>query len=162
MTAVGAIATARPFINSLNPASDSITAGGPVDVNISKVQPGQQIVVRWRSHPIFVVNRTPDALKRLQQASENNILADPHSTINQQPDYARNWHRSLKPECLVVVGICTHLGYIPQLIATPGGSLGQDWPGGYFCPCHGSRCNLSARVFKGHPRSLQPPGSTFE
>ncbi len=181
MTAVGTIATAWPFINNLNPAADTIAAGAPIDVNISRVQPGQQIIVRWRSHPIFVVNRTPEALKKLQQASENDRLADPRSSINQQPDYARNWHRSLKPEYLVVVGICTHLGCIPELRAAPGGNLGSDWPGGYFCPCHGSRYDLSARVFKGVPAPYNlpvpphrfvsaqvlrigenPPGSIFE
>jgi ubiquinol-cytochrome c reductase iron-sulfur subunit len=91
MAAVGAAATAWPFVNSLNPAADTIAAGAPVDVEISKIQLGQQIVVLWRSHPIFVVNRTPAVLKELQAASDINLLADPHSTVAQQPDYARNW-----------------------------------------------------------------------
>ena len=157
MAAVGAIATAWPFVNSLNPAFDTIAAGAPVDVDISKVQPGQQIAVRWRSHPIFILNRMPAALRQLQQANIVDLLADPDSTVNQQPQYARNWHRSIKPEYLVVVGICTHLGCIPQLRGAPGGSLGRDWPGGYFCPCHGSRYDLAARVFKGVPAPYNLP-----
>ncbi len=181
MGAVGAIATAWPFIDNLNPAADTLAAGAPIDVDISKVQPGQQIIVRWRSHPIFIVNRPPEALKMLQDARDLDLLSDPHSSVQQQPDYARNWHRSVKPEYLVVVGICTHLGCIPELRATPGGNLGSDWPGGFFCPCHGSRYDLAARVFRGVPapynlpvppyhfvkdKTLRigenPPGSEFE
>jgi ubiquinol-cytochrome c reductase iron-sulfur subunit len=157
MTAVGAIATAWPFIDSLNPAADTIAAGAPVDVNISRIQPGQQITVLWRSRPIFILNRTPAALKELQQSDAISLLADPESSIHQQPDYARNWHRSIKPQYLVVVGICTHLGCVPQLWATPGGGLGANWPGGFFCPCHGSKYDLAARVFKGVPAPYNLP-----
>lgn len=157
MTAVGAIATAWPFIDNLNPAADVIAAGAPVDIDVSKIQPGQQITVLWRSRPIFIAHRTPEALGMLQQARDIDLLADPDSTVHQQPDYARNWHRSIKPEYLVVVGICTHLGCIPQLRAAPGGDLGPDWPGGFFCPCHGSRYDLAARVFKGVPAPYNLP-----
>lgn len=157
MTAVGAIATAWPFIDNLNPAADVLAAGAPVDVDISKVQGGQKITVLWRSRPIFIVHRTPPALDMLQQARDVDLLADPESTVLQQPEYARNWHRSIKPEYLVVVGICTHLGCIPRLEATPGGSLGSSWPGGFFCPCHGSRYDLAARVFKGVPAPYNLP-----
>jgi len=181
MAGVGAMAAAWPFIDSLNPAADTIAAGAPVDVNISKVQPGQQIVVLWRSRPIFILYRTPAILRKLQEAADIKLLADPDSSVHQQPDYARNWHRSIKPRYLVVVGICTHLGCIPQLRAAAGGDLGSNWPGGFFCPCHGSRYDLAARVFSGVPAPYNlpvppyrfirdeivrigenPPGSDFE
>lgn len=157
MTAVGAIAVCWPFLNNLNPAADVIAAGAPVDIDISKIQPSQQITVLWRSHPIFIARRTPEELGVLQQASDVSLLADPHSAIHQQPDYAKNWHRSIKPEYLVVVGICTHLGCIPRLESKPGGALGASWPGGYFCPCHGSRYDLAARVFTGVPAPYNLP-----
>jgi ubiquinol-cytochrome c reductase iron-sulfur subunit len=157
MTAVGAIATAWPFVNSLNPAADVLAAGAPIDVDISKIQPGQQILVRWRGKPIFIVNRTPAALRMLQQPRDVGLLADPDSTVDQQPKYAKNWHRSIKPDYLVVVGVCTHLGCIPRLEAAPGGDLGPSWPGGFFCPCHGSRYDLAARVFKGVPAPYNLP-----
>lgn len=157
LAAVGAIATAWPFINNLNPAADTIAAGAPIDVDVSKIQPGQQIIVLWRSRPIFIMHRSPAALNMLQQARDVDLLSDPDSTVPQQPAYAKNWHRSAKPEFLVVVGICTHLGCIPQLNAAPGGSLGADWPGGFFCPCHGSRYDLAARVFKGVPAPYNLP-----
>lgn len=157
ITAVGAIATAWPFINSLNPAADVLAAGAPIDIDISKVQGGQQITVLWRSRPIFIVHRTPAALDMLRQSRDTDLLSDPDSSVLQQPPYAKNWHRSLKPEYLVVVGVCTHLGCIPQLRATPGGDLGPSWPGGFFCPCHGSRYDLAARVFKGVPAPYNLP-----
>jgi ubiquinol-cytochrome c reductase iron-sulfur subunit len=157
MAAVGTIATVWPFMDSLNPAADVIAAGAPVDVDVSKIQPGQQITVLWRSRPIFVMRRTPESLDALRQARIVDLLVDPKSTVQQQPDYAKNWHRSAKPEYLVVVGICTHLGCIPRLEAAPGGNLGPDWPGGYFCPCHGSRYDLAARVFKSVPAPYNLP-----
>lgn len=157
MAAVGAIATVWPFIDNLNPAADTIAAGAPIDVDISSIEPGQQITMLWRSRPIFITRRTPEALSMLQQARDIDLLADPDSSVLQQPAYAQNWHRSLKPELLVVVGICTHLGCIPRLVAAPGGNLGPDWPGGFFCPCHGSRYDLAARVFKGVPAPYNLP-----
>ena len=181
LTAVGAIATAWPFINNLNPAADTIAAGAPIDLDISKVKAGQMITAIWRSHPIFILHRTPAALKMLQDARDTDLLADPKSSVHQQPKYAENWHRSLKPDYLVLVGICTHLGCIPQLRGAPGGALGANWPGGFFCPCHGSRYDLAGRVFKGVPAPYNlpvppyrfvkdtllrvgenPPGSDFE
>lgn len=157
---LGAIGTASalwPFIASMNPAADVIAAGAPVDVDISKIKPGQQITALWRGHPIFILRRTEDELKRLQQPSDISLLSDPNSQQLQQPPYAANWHRSLKPEHVVLVGVCTHLGCVPRLEAAPGGSLGSDWPGGYFCPCHGSRYDLAGRVFRGVPAPLNLP-----
>jgi len=155
--AVGAGALAVPFISSMEPARDTLAAGAPVDIDTSHIQPGQQIVVLWRSRPIFIMSRTPEELKKLQDPQEQSGLRDPNSTALQQPPYAKNWHRSLKPELLVLVGICTHLGCIPGFNPQPGGDLGPTWPGGYFCPCHGSRYDLAGRVFAGVPAPLNLP-----
>jgi ubiquinol-cytochrome c reductase iron-sulfur subunit len=157
LAAMGAAITAWPFVESLEPAADVLAAGAPLDVDVSRVQAGQQIVVRWRSRPVFILHRTPAALQTLQSPGDTALLADPDSAVHQQPDYARNWHRSIRPDYLVVVGICTHLGCIPELRALPGGSLGASWPGGFFCPCHGSRYDLAARVFRGVPAPYNLP-----
>jgi ubiquinol-cytochrome c reductase iron-sulfur subunit len=153
---VGAAATLWPLVSSMNPAKDVIAAGAPVDIDISGIQPGQQIVVLWRSHPIFISRRTDAELKTLQDPKELEHLRDPESAVLQQPPYARNWHRSAKPELLVLVGICTHLGCIPEFQPQPG-SVGPDWPGGYFCPCHGSRYDLAGRVYDGVPAPYNLP-----
>ena len=182
-SAVGGVAvacTAWPFIDSLNPAADTIAAGAPIDVDLSSVQPGQQIIVIWRGKPIFVVRRTTAELNMLRQPSDVSLLSDPDSTALQQPAYAKNWHRSIQPDYLVLVGICTHLGCIPHFEPKPG-AVGANWPGGYFCPCHGSKYDLAGRVFKGVPAPYNlpvppyrftsktairvgenPPGSTFD
>lgn len=154
---IGAAVTVWPFIDSMNAARDTLAAGAPVDIDISHIQPGQQIVVLWRSRPIFVMNRNQDELKKLQASGDVNLLRDPDSEELQQPEYAKNWHRSIKPETLVLVGICTHLGCIPGFKPAPGGDLGADWPGGYFCPCHGSRYDLAGRVFSGVPAPFNLP-----
>jgi ubiquinol-cytochrome c reductase iron-sulfur subunit len=155
--AVGAGAVAVPFISSMEPARDTLAAGAPVDIDISHIQPGQQIVVLWRSRPIFITHRTEDELKTLQAPEDISQLRDPDSKALQQPEYAKNWHRSIKPEILVLVGICTHLGCIPGFDPQPGGDLGPSWLGGYFCPCHGSRYDLAGRVFIGVPAPLNLP-----
>ena len=155
----GAVATAGALwalVDSMEPSDDVIAAGAPMDIDISKMKPGQQIVVLWRAHPVYVANRTPDAVDRLQHM-DTSRLSDPESNVMQQPDYAKNWHRSIKPENLVVVGICTHLGCLPRFEPDAGGAIGSDWPGGYFCPCHGSRYDLAARVFKGVPAPYNLP-----
>jgi ubiquinol-cytochrome c reductase iron-sulfur subunit len=155
--AVGVGAAIWPFIASMNPSADVLAAGAPLDVDLTPVQPGQQLLVVWQGRPVFIVRRTPAQLKLLQDPKEVGLLSDPQSTVMQQPPYARNWHRSIEPEWLVVVGICTHLGCIPEFRPTPGGDLGGNWPGGYFCPCHGSRYDLSARVFSGVPAPYNLP-----
>jgi ubiquinol-cytochrome c reductase iron-sulfur subunit len=157
VTAIGAAIAAWPLIDSMNASKDTLAAGAPLDVDLSHLQPGQQIVVLWRSRPIFVVNRTPQELSSLQDPKTLNLLRDPESEAEQQPDYAKNWHRSIKPEYLVLVGICTHLGCIPNFTPQPGGALGPSWPGGYFCPCHGSRYDLAGRVFAGVPAPYNLP-----
>ncbi|HEV2300736.1 MAG TPA: ubiquinol-cytochrome c reductase iron-sulfur subunit [Stellaceae bacterium] len=160
---VGAAASIWPFIDSMNPSADVIAAGAPVDIDVSPLKPGQQLLVTWRSRPIFIVRRTPAQLKILQEAPDTSLLSDPNSAVEQQPPYARNWHRSIKPEYLVLVGICTHLGCIPKFRPQVGGDLGANWPGGYFCPCHGSKYDLSGRVFSGVPApyNLPVPPYTF-
>jgi ubiquinol-cytochrome c reductase iron-sulfur subunit len=157
MTAIGAASAVWPFIDSLNPSADVIAAGAPVDFDISHLAAGQQIIVVWRGRPIFVVNRTPAQLTELKSPKDTGLLRDPNSDQMQQPEYAKNWSRSIKPEYLVVVGICTHLGCIPHFTPKPGGTLGPSWPGGYFCPCHGSKYDLAGRVFDGVPAPLNLP-----
>ena len=156
--AVAVVATGYVLVDMLNPAADVLAAGGPVDIDLTKVAPGQQVIVQWRGKPIFIVNRTPPLLKELQDASLVNRLADPSSDTNQQPPYARNWHRSIKPEYAVLVGICTHLGCIPGYFPKPDPSNpAPNWLGGYFCPCHGSKYDLAGRVYSGVPAPYNLP-----
>lgn len=155
---VGALATLVPLISQMEPDAATIAAGAPISVDLSRVSPGQQIEVFWRSKPILIVNRPPAALKMLKNAKLLNRLSDPNSDALQQPPYARNWHRSTKPEYAVLVGICTHLGCIPKFFPDPNpSSPAADWPGGYFCPCHGSKYDLAGRVFKGVPAPYNLP-----
>ena len=156
--AFGAAATLVPLLDQMNPDAGTLAAGGPVDLDVSKVAPGQQVVVRWRSRPVFVINRPPQVLDALKAQSLLDRLSDPQSDNRQQPPYAKNWHRSLKPEYGVLVGICTHLGCIPTYRPDVGaGDLAPDWEGGYFCPCHGSRYDLAGRVFSGVPAPYNLP-----
>jgi ubiquinol-cytochrome c reductase iron-sulfur subunit len=154
--AVGALLAAWPFVDQMEPSSAVLAAGGPVTVDVSKLLPGQQIVVTWRTHPVFVVHRTTPILRGLKAKPLLARLRDPDSDEPQQPSYAKNWSRSIRPEFLVVIGICTHLGCIPSIFANPG-ALGPTWPGGYLCPCHGSRYDLAGRVFNGVPAPLNLP-----
>lgn len=156
--AAGVVAL-TPFVMSMLPSERAKAAGAPVEVDISKVEPGMQLAVAWQGKPVWVVNRTKAMLDKLPGLADR--LVDPNSDVPQQPENCKNIYRSIKPEYLVVVGICTHLGcsptYRPEL-GPP--DLGADWPGGWFCPCHGSRYDLSARVFKNVPapmNMLVPP-----
>ena len=156
--AVAVVAAGYVVVDTLNPAADVLAAGGPVDIDLSKVAPGQQVIVQWRGKPIFVINRTPPLLKELQDPKLVNQLADPTSGTNQQPPYVRNWHRSIKPEYAVLVGICTHLGCIPLFFPKPDPSNpAPNWLGGYFCPCHGSKYDLAGRVYSGVPAPYNLP-----
>ncbi len=153
-----AAASAWALIDSMNPSADVIAAGAANDIDLSKLAAGQQIVVLWRGSPIAVVNRPPAALKELQSPGLTARLSDPNSTVHQQPDYARNWHRSIKPEYAVLVAICTHLGCLPTYMPTPDPSTpAPNWPGGYFCPCHGSKYDLAGRVYSGVPAPYNLP-----
>lgn len=151
--AVGAGFVAVPFIESWLPSERAKTAGAPVEADISKMTEGQLLTVEWRGKPVWIVRRTKKNLEDLP--SNDDRLRDPKSEEAQQPAYAQNEWRSRKPEYLVLVGICTHLGcsptYRPELAPA---DLGEDWKGGFLCPCHGSRFDLAGRVFQGVPAPL--------
>jgi len=143
---------AVPFIASMLPSERAKALGGPVEVDIGKLEPGQMLTVEWRGKPVWVVSRTPSMLARIDVNAP--LLADPDSRVEtQQPPYAKNRYRSLKPEMLVLAGICTHLGCVPleRFAVGHASGLGGDWPGGFFCPCHGSKFDLAGRVFKRVP-----------
>jgi|SRR5579862_61899 len=157
--AVGAVFAAVPFIESWMPSERARAQGAPTTVDLSKVEPGQMMTPVWRKQPIFVVRRTPDMIARV--AGHDGELKDPKSDSSEQPKYCENPLRSRTPEFLVLIGICTHLGCIPKQRFSAG-ELYASWPGGFFCPCHGSRFDLAGRVFDGSPASLNlriPPYS---
>lgn len=154
---VGAAYTAVPFLAYWNPSATTRAAGAPVEVDTSTLEPGQRVNISWRGQPVWVIRRSEAAVEAL--ASLNDSLSDPDSSVaSQQPAYAQNIHRSIDPEILVVVPICTHLGCIPSFMPKPG-SLDADWEGGFFCPCHGSKFDLAGRVYSGvpAPTNLQVP-----
>lgn len=150
---VAGVAVLAPFVMSMMPSQRAKAAGAPVEVDISKIEPGMLLAVAWQGKPVWVVNRTKAMLASLP--GNDSRLVDPKSLEDQQPLYAKNETRSVKPEYLVVVGICTHLGcsptYRPELAPA---DLGPKWDGGWFCPCHGSKYDLSARVYKDVPAPL--------
>ncbi len=147
---VASAAIATPFILSMMPSERAKAAGAPVEVDISKLEPGMLLMVEWRGRVVWILDRTPQMLETLKKLESQ--LADPNSEKNQQPDYAQNETRSIKPEILVVEGVCTHLGCSPVFrkdVAPE--DLGPDWLGGFFCPCHGSKFDLAGRVYKNVP-----------
>lgn len=151
--AVGAGFVAVPFLASWAPSERAKTAGAPVEVDISKLQDGAMMTVEWQGKPVWIVKRTARNLEDLPTLNEG--LRDPASETEQQPEYARNANRSRKPEVLVLVGICTHLGCSPTYTPSMSGAdLGADWKGGFFCPCHGSKFDLAGRVYQGVPAPL--------
>jgi len=162
--AVGAAGVAVPFVKSWNPSAKAKAAGAPVKVDISKLEPGGRIIAEWRSKPVWVVRRTEETLADLAKVEGN--LRDPNSEQQQQPAYAKNQYRSLRPEILILVGLCTHLGcapsYRPEVGAADLG--GDEWLGGFYCPCHGSKFDLSGRVYQGvpAPTNLVVPPYMFE
>jgi ubiquinol-cytochrome c reductase iron-sulfur subunit len=161
-SAVGAGFVAVPFIASMNPSAKAHAAGAPVMADISKVEPGALLRVKYRGQPIWIVHRTPEMLEGLPKNDPK--LVDPQSTVPQQPEYCQNPTRSIKPEYFVAIGICTHLGcsptYRPEFAPD---DLGPDWLGGWFCPCHGSKFDLAGRVLKGvpAPTNLVIPKHTY-
>jgi len=161
--AIGSAAFAWTLIDSMNPAADVIAAGAPMDIDISKIEPGQQIIVRWRGMPILFVNRTAAMIATLQNQADTARLADPDSKVPQQPAYAQNWHRSVQPGLAVLVGICTHLGCLPTYTPKPNPTDPVvNWPGGYFCPCHGSKYDLAGRVYKDVPAPYNLPVPAYD
>lgn len=152
--AVGAVGAAVPFLASWQPSAKALAAGAPVSADISKLETGQQMTVEWRGKPVWVVRRSEEMIEQTRNISPDR-LRDPQSEAQQQPTYANGPLRSIRPEIVVLVGICTHLGCSPTFRPEPGAAdLGGDWPGGYFCPCHGSRFDLAGRVFTGVPAPL--------
>ncbi|MER2493319.1 ubiquinol-cytochrome c reductase iron-sulfur subunit [Catenovulum sediminis] len=149
---VGAAGAVVPFIASWNPSAKAKAAGAPVEVNVSKLQPGQMLRVEWRGKPVWVVKRTQEMLDGL--AAHEDKLRDAESENEQQPEYAKNRYRSIKPELFVAVGICTHLGCSPQYLADSFSAQVQGVPSGFFCPCHGSKFDMSGRVFQSVPAPL--------
>jgi ubiquinol-cytochrome c reductase iron-sulfur subunit len=159
-----AAGTAVPFLVSWFPSARALAAGAPVDYDISRVEPGQQIIVEWRGKPVWILRRTQEMIDRLAQNAP--LLVDPDSKDAEQPPYVKGPGRSIKPEIFVATGVCTHLGCSPTLKKEIGAAsgMGADWPGGYYCPCHNSRFDLSARVFKGSPapKNLAIPPHRYE
>ena len=151
--AAGGIAAAVPFAMSFSPSERARAAGAAVEADISALRQGEMMTVEWRGQPVWIVHRTPEQIASLERT--NALVVDPQSarTAFPTPEYARNVHRSIKPEYLVVVGICTHLGCspTPRLSAGAQPNLPDDWPGGFFCPCHGSSFDMAARVFLNMP-----------
>ena len=148
---VAGVAAAVPFVSSMLPSERAKAAGAPVEVDISKLAPGQMMTVEWRGKPVWIINRTKEMLDGLAKIADQ--LADPKSDKKMQPAYAKNDTRSIKPEILVAVGICTHLGCSPTDKFKTGADSGIDpnWPGGFICPCHGSTFDLAGRVYKSKP-----------
>lgn len=153
LTVVGAIGTgylAVPFLSQMQPSVKAMAAGAPVEVDISKMEPGQLLRVAWRGKPVWILNRTPDVLATLKTLDGK--LRDPLSEESIQPESSKNPARSIKPEIFVAIGLCTHLGCSPTFRPEIAPSdLGDDWKGGFFCPCHGSWFDLAGRVFQGVP-----------
>jgi ubiquinol-cytochrome c reductase iron-sulfur subunit len=150
-SAGAAAGVAIPFASSWLPSARALAAGAPVDADISRIEPGQQITVEWRGKPIWILKRTPEMLDQLPK--HDALLVDPECLVQQQPAYIKAPTRSIKPELFIATGVCTHLGCSPTLKKEIGAAsdMGAEWPGGYYCPCHNSRFDLSARVFKGSP-----------
>jgi ubiquinol-cytochrome c reductase iron-sulfur subunit len=164
---IGVVVTAMPFIASWFPSARAKAAAAPVEVDISDIEPGQLKIAEWRGNPVWILRRTQEIIDQLSK--HDNLLRDPESNVDQQPDYAQNVYRSRRPEYLVLIGICTHLGCSPKYCGGTIASgeenlmeegcpslaaLGGDWPGGFYCPCHGSKFDLSGRVFKGVPAPI--------
>jgi ubiquinol-cytochrome c reductase iron-sulfur subunit len=151
LAGVAAAATAVPFVSSFAPSERARAMGSSVEVDISGLAPGETKMVEWRGKPVWILRRTPEMLAGLATLTDK--LVDPGSEREQQPAYAQNDHRSINPEYLVAVGICTHLGCSPNSVpkGSNNPSVGADWSGGFFCPCHGSTFDLAGRVFKNKP-----------
>ena len=156
------VAAAVPFVASMLPSERAKAAGAPVEVDLSKIAPGELAVIEWRGKPVWVIRRTKEMLDSLKVATAK--LTDPASRSSKQPKYAENEYRSAKPELMVMEGVCTHLGCSPQLkSAEAKAEMGADWAGGFYCPCHGSKFDYAGRVFRGAPAptNLEVPAYTF-
>jgi ubiquinol-cytochrome c reductase iron-sulfur subunit len=144
------IGVAAPFVASMWPSERARAAGAPIEVDVSRIAPGELAVFEWRGKPVWVLRRTPEMIASLKSVEPR--LSDPSSKASDQPKYAENEYRSARPDLLVLVGVCTHLGCSPQeKSADAKGEMGADWPGGFYCPCHGSKFDFAGRVFNGSP-----------
>ncbi len=155
------LGAAVPFVASMFPSERAKAAGAPIEVDISAIAPGEMKIFEWRGKPVWVIRRTQDMLAALKKSSG---LTDPASKSSQQPAYAVNEYRSLKPDVMVMEGVCTHLGCSPQIrSAEAKAEMGADWAGGFYCPCHGSKFDMAGRVFRGAPAptNLPVPPYTF-
>jgi ubiquinol-cytochrome c reductase iron-sulfur subunit len=156
------VGAAVPFAGSMLPSERAKAAGAPVEVDLSKIAPGELAVIEWRGKPVWVIRRTKEMLESLKAVTPR--LTDPGSKSSKQPKYAENEFRSAKPELMVMEGVCTHLGCSPQLKAADAkAEMGGDWAGGFYCPCHGSKFDYAGRVFRGAPAptNLEVPPYTF-
>lgn len=153
----GLLAGIVPFVSSMSVSARAQAAGAPVEADISRLEPGQRVTYEWRGKPVWVVRRTDRMMATLEKLEPR--LADPDSSASEQPPYCENPARAREDRrnVLVMVGICTHLGCSPSYFPEPGGELGSDWLGGFFCPCHGSRYDISGRVFEGQPAPKNMP-----
>ena len=160
----GAVGVAVPFIGSWNPSAKAKAAGAPVRINLASIEPGQMVTEEWRGKPVFIVRRTEAALAGLKKVVGD--VSDPDSQVEQQPSYAQNETRSIRPEFMIMLGVCTHLGCAPQFRPDVGAKdMGGDaWQGGFFCPCHGSKFDLAGRVYKSvpAPTNLEVPPHMYE
>lgn len=148
--AAGIGMTAVPFVASFQPNARALALGAPVEVDIGKLEDGAMVRVMWRGRPVWILRRTPEMLQRMDASDAK--LADRDSQVENQPGYAQNEYRSIKPEILVLIGSCTHLGCAPiERFEVAPADLGDDWVGGFYCPCHGSRFDLAGRVYVGMP-----------
>jgi ubiquinol-cytochrome c reductase iron-sulfur subunit len=144
------VGVAAPFVASMWPSERARAAGAPIEVDLSRIAPGELAVFEWRGKPVWVLRRTPEMIESLK--SDQARLSDPNSKASDQPKYAENEYRSARPDLLVLVGVCTHLGCSPQeKPASAKAEMGADWPGGFYCPCHGSKFDFAGRVFSGSP-----------
>jgi ubiquinol-cytochrome c reductase iron-sulfur subunit len=159
--AAGVVFAVSPFVASWEPSERARAQGAPVLVDLSKLELGQMVTYVWRRQPIYIFKRSPEVVADLPRHDDR--LKDPHSKESDQPPYALNERRSLRPDLAVLIGVCTHLGCLPKQHFQPGDTvLGSDWPGGFLCPCHGSRFDMAGRVFDGSPASVNlriPPYS---
>lgn len=159
---VAGIGAAVPFVISMWPSERAKAAGAPVEADVSRIAPGELAVIEWRGKPVWVIRRTKEMLESLKTVEPR--LTDPNSKASEQPKYAENEYRSVKPELMVMEGVCTHLGCSPQLkTAEAKAEMGGDWVGGFYCPCHGSKFDYAGRVFRGAPApvNLIVPPYTF-
>jgi ubiquinol-cytochrome c reductase iron-sulfur subunit len=144
------VGVAAPFVASMWPSERARAAGAPIEVDVSRIAPGELSVFEWRGKPVWVLRRTPEMIESLKAVAPR--LSDPNSKASEQPKYAENEYRSARPDLLVLVGVCTHLGCSPQeKPAEAKAEMGADWPGGFYCPCHGSKFDFAGRVFNGSP-----------